>query len=339
MRIYENHSLLTHNTFGIDVQCQQFIEITSATSLQRFIQQKNENKDKKPLLVIGKGSNILFTQNFNGTILHSSIRGRETNLIGDYVMLRCGSGETWDEIVQLAIDNGWHGIENLSLIPSEVGAAAVQNIGAYGIEIKDFIAHVEAIDLHTGDNIRIPANECGYDYRYSKFKDEWKNRYFITHVTLRLSTIFKPDMSYKAIADVMAQQNIVKPTPQQLRDIICDIRQHKLPDTKMVGNAGSFFKNPIIERQNCDSLLKKHPNMPVHVLDEEHCKISAAWLIEQCGWKGINMGDAGVWQQQPLVLVNLGTTEAHDILQLAKAITDDVNKQFNIQLQPEVLII
>ena len=334
MRIYNNYSLLKHNTFGIDVTCRQFIEVSSVSSLQKYIRQQDD--DHNPMMVIGKGSNLLFTSDYNGCILHSSIRGTTLKQIGDYVMLRCGSGELWDDIVQQCIDNGWHGIENLSLIPGEVGAAAVQNIGAYGAEIKDILFEVEAVDLKTGEHIHIPVAECQYGYRESKFKTEWKNRYFITYVTLRLSTIFKPNITYKALADIIRERAIVKPTPQQLREIVIELRQIKLPDPNTVGNAGSFFKNPVVENIACEQLIKKYPDIPIHPVDDTHSKIPAAWLIEQCGWKGVAMGEAAVWQKQPLVIVNLGTDKADDIVSLMHAIQEDVKKKFGIELQCEV---
>ncbi len=336
MRTYDNYNLLKYNTFGLEASCHRFIEVSSVASLQRHIKQHADDAHDDPTLVIGKGSNILFTKDFPGTIIHSAIRGHEVNQIGDYVMLHCGSGEVWDEVVQICIDNGWHGAENLSLIPGEIGAAAVQNIGAYGAEIKDIIFDVEAVDLQTGELVRIPATECDYGYRYSKFKTEWKGRYFITHVTLRLSTMFKPNTSYQAIADRLQQHNIIKATPQQIRDIVIELRNSKLPDYKVVGNAGSFFKNPVIDKALYDRLHNRYPDMPAHLVDETSYKIPAAWLIEQCGWRGVSMGDAAVWQQQPLVLVNLGATQADDIIQLAQAITEDVRKKFDIQLIPEV---
>lgn len=341
MRTYDNYSLLKHNTFGIDVTCQRYIEVSSAATLQRYIRQHiaQQTPPFNQPLIIGRGSNLLFTANYQGNILHSAIRGHQVNQIGDYVMLRCGSGEVWDDVVQLCIDNGWHGIENLSLIPGEIGAAAVQNIGAYGAEIKDVLFEVEAIDLTTGEMMHIPAEQCDYGYRHSRFKTEWKQRFLITHVTLRLSTIFKPNLAYQALGQILQERNIVKPTPQQVRECVIALRQSKLPDPATVGNAGSFFKNPVIDADLYQQLKRRYPDMPAHAIDEKYYKLPAAWLIEQAGWRGVTMGDAAVWQQQPLVLVNLGTTQADDILQLAQAITDDVKQQFNILLQPEVNII
>lgn len=342
MRTYENHSLLSHNTFGIDVKCRQYIEVSSASALERYVAARLQTTTpdaQMPLLCIGSGSNILFTADYNGIVLHSSIKGTEVNRIGDYVLLRCGSGEKWDDIVQLCIDNGWHGSENLSLIPGEIGAAAVQNIGAYGCEIKDLISTIDAIDLHTGQRRSITAKECQYGYRQSLFKTEWQNRYFITHVTLRLSTTFTPNIHYKAIADALAEKNILKPTPEQLRETVVNMRRQKLPEPKQTGNAGSFFKNPVVDNGHLSQIMHKYHTVPHHEADDSHAKIPAAWLIEQCGWKGGGQENAAVWAGQPLVIVNLGEATGQDILHLAQDIMEDVKNTFGIQLEPEVLIL
>ena len=245
----------------------------------------------------------------------------------------------WDDIVDLCVKNHWHGMENLSLIPGEVGASAVQNIGAYGAEAKDIIYKVEAIDLATGEPRQIANEECEYAYRYSKFKGEWRNRYIITHVTYRLSNTFSPQLDYGNIRNELQRQGVDNPTAQQLREVIISIRNAKLPDPKQEGNAGSFFMNPVVERSVYEHLAAQYEGMPHYDVDDRHVKIPAGWMIDQCGWKGKTMGKAGVHDKQALVLVNRGGATGQDILDLCNAIRKDVYRRFGIDIHPEVNIV
>ena len=306
--------------------------------MQTFVRTLTEAD--RPLLIIGAGSNLLLTRDFTGTVLHSAIKGREVVKRSDKkVWLRCGSGETWDDIVAYAVDNGWHGAENLSLIPGEVGASAVQNIGAYGVEAKDLITKVEAVDIATGNVVEMTNEDCKYAYRQSRFKNEWKDHYVITHVTYCFSLNFCPDLDYGNIRHSLEEQGISKPTAQQLRQTIINIREAKLPDPKVMGNAGSFFMNPVVGRDVYERLVARYEGMPHYVVDAEHIKIPAGWMIEQCGWKGASLGRAGVHDRQALVLVNRGGATGGEVVALYKRIIEDVRNKFGIEIHPEVNVI
>ena len=331
-----NYSLLHHNTFGIDVQCRRYVEYDSVAELKTII---GSLPTDEPFLFLGGGSNMLFTDDFEGTVLHSAIKGCEVNMVGEDVFLRCGSGEVWDNVVELCVDNGWYGAENLSLIPGEVGASAVQNIGAYGVEIKDLIVKVEAVEIATGEEVSFKNEDCAYAYRQSRFKKEWKGKYVITHVTYQLSTRYAPRLDYGNIRNELAVRQIASPTAQQLRDVIIAIRQEKLPDPAVEGNAGSFFMNPIVCREQYEALAMQYPQMPYYEVNAEQVKIPAGWLIEQCGWKGRTWGHVGVHSKQALVLVNRGGATGKEVLKLCQTIIEDVRKKFEIILHPEVYIV
>lgn len=338
MKDLRDCSLLAHNTFGIDANCRRFIEFDTVAELQQAVLSLS-NADR-PLLIIGEGSNLLPTGDFAGTVLHSAIMGRE--VIEDsenVILLKCGSGEKWDDIVAYCVDNGWHGAENLSLIPGEVGASAVQNIGAYGAEAKDLIYKVEAVEIATGKNVEFSNADCQYAYRQSRFKHEWLGRYAITYVTYRLSHTFAPDLDYGNIRQALDAKGIATPTAEQLRQTIIEIRQAKLPDPKVTGNAGSFFMNPIVCRSIYENLSEKYPGMPHYVVDDSHIKIPAGWMIEQCGWKGRSLGRAGVHDRQALVLVNRGGATGEEVVRLYKQIIEDVKDKFGIEIHPEVNVI
>lgn len=293
----------------------------------------------KPLLVLGGGSNMLFTADYEGTVLHSAIKGHVAVQTDEGIMLRCGSGEVWDDIVSLCVSNRMYGAENLSLIPGDVGASAVQNIGAYGAEAKDIILKVEAVDLQTGKMCEFTNEECEYAYRKSKFKGEWRNRFVITYVTYQLSEVFCPCLDYGNIRAELEKRNIKVPTAEQLRNVIIDIRNEKLPDPKVEGNAGSFFMNPVVPKAKYEELVARFGNVPHYSVDDNNEKIPAGWMIDQCGWKGKSLGKAGVHSRQALVLVNRGGAEGKDIVALCDAIKRDVKDKFGIDIVPEVNII
>jgi len=331
-----NYSLLRHNTFGIDVICSKFIEFESVEELQNIVCNISEND--MPLLIIGGGSNLLLTGDYRGTVIHSAIKGHEILQTDDGVLIRCGSGEVWDDIVLFSVCNGWYGMENLSLIPGEVGASAIQNIGAYGVEAKDLIYKVEAVELATGNLVEFSNSDCLYSYRQSKFKKEWRDKYIITYVTYKLSKNYTPRLNYGNIRSKLLEMGIVKPSAVQLRNTIIDIRNSKLPDPKVEGNAGSFFMNPIVLTSKYEELAKKYDEMPHYKIDSEHEKIPAGWMIEQCGWKGKSLGNAGVHDKQALVLVNKGGATGKEILNLCRTIIADVKSKFDIDIYPEVNI-
>lgn len=341
MKDLKDYSLLGHNTFGIDNKCARFVEFSTVGELQSFV--KGQNVMNCHFMVIGQGSNLLLTQDYDGVVLHSAIKGRELVNIADVdknnVYLRCGSGETWDDVVAYCVANGWHGIENLSLIPGEVGASAVQNIGAYGVEAKDVIYMVEAVEIATGDVVAFSNADCQYAYRQSRFKNDWKNKYFITNVTYRLSKLFTPDLDYGNIRKALQTRDIDNPTAEQLRQTIIEIRRAKLPDPQFIGNAGSFFMNPIVDRVVYEKLASKFEQMPHYEIDDNHVKIPAGWMIEQCGWKGKMQGHVGVYEHQALVLVNYGGASGMEVVDLYKSIIRDVYDKFGIEIRPEVNVI
>lgn len=329
IKIRYDYSLLEHNSFRIDAKASEFAEYSSAEDLRAFLPIRNR---QKPLFHIGGGNNLLFTRDFDGIILHSAIRGidveEETQ---ESVLLKVGAAEVWDNLVGETLSRGLYGLENLSLIPSEVGAAAVQNIGAYGAEAKDVVERVEVVDLEDG-SIREFANaECSFAYRYSNFKGAWRGRYAVTHVFIRLNKEFRPNLSYKAVAQVYTPDM----TAMELRQAIIDIRRNKLPDPAVIPNAGSFFMNPVVSDEEFARLQKAWPGIP-HYRMETGVKVPAAWLIEQCGWKGRALGRAAVYDKQPLVLVNRGSATGGDIVRLAEAVRSSVKDKFNIEIRPEV---
>lgn len=347
MKDIRDYSLLAHNTFGIDAKCKRFLEYSSVEEAQQIV--AGLTAADQPLLILGGGSNLLLTGDYEGTVIHSAIKGIEVldnetlaaaegeNLKNpDFVFLNCGSGEVFDDVVAYAVEHGYHGAENLSIIPGEVGASAVQNIGAYGVEAKDIIYKVEAVEIATGKVVVFDNQDCQYSYRQSRFKHEWKDKYLVTHVIYRLSKHFVPDLDYGNIRTSLTAKGIENPTAQQLRDVIIEIRNAKLPDPKVQGNAGSFFMNPIVEKAKYEELAAQYSGMPHYTIDAGHEKIPAGWMIDQCGWKGKSLGRAGVHDKQALVLVNRGGATGQEIVNLCETIRKDVKQKFGIDIHPEV---
>ena len=334
-----NYSLLKHNTFGINVAADTFFEYSSVEELSDFITTlRHTSEEQKPILHIGEGSNLLFLDNFNGVILHSQIKNiQRISERKNVIVLRVGSGLKWDDFVAYCTLNGFCGIENLSGIPGEVGASAVQNIGAYGVEAADTILRVEVVDLETGKKRLISKKDCQYGYRNSIFKNEYKGRYAVTYVHYKLSKKFVPNLSYKAlktVVDVKYERRQL--TPTDIRKEVIHLRDEKLPDPNVLGNAGSFFMNPVVGKQQLEQFQKEYTHVPFYDIDEERVKIPAAWLIEQCGWKGKILGTVGVYSKQPLVLVNCGGATGRDVADLAAAVSQSVHEKFGIDLHPEV---
>ena len=330
MKDLKNYSLKAHNTFGIDAKCSRFLEFENELEAAEVAQILR--KSTLPYIIIGGGSNLLLTKDFEGIVVRSGIKGYTF----DSDCMECGSGEVWDDMVAVSIQAGYYGMENLSLIPGDVGASAVQNIGAYGVEAKDLIVNVWAIEIATGKACMWRNEECGYSYRQSRFKHDWKNQYLIIRVSYRLSRTFTPHLDYGNIRAELEKKGIQEPTAQQLRDVIIDIRNAKLPDPKVMGNAGNFFMNPIVSREKYEVLAATYENMPHYPVDEAHEKIPAGWMIDQCGWKGKKMGRAGVHDKQALVLVNCGGATGEDIVSLCRQIQHDVKAKFGIDIYPEV---
>jgi len=340
MKVFPDYDLRANNTFGVPARCACFREYASEVELCEIIASLS-HASPRPLLHIGGGSNLLFTGDFAGDVLHSAIKGR--TLVAEdemSVFIRVGAAECWDDIVAWSLQAGYYGLENLSLIPGEVGASAVQNIGAYGSEVYDFISEVWAVDLQTGQSRTFKAQECEPSYRSTMFKSEWKDKYAITYVTYHLHKTFKPNLSYAAVKNELAARNVDTDqlTAALLREIIIEIRSAKLPDPQKIGNAGSFFMNPVVTQAHFERLRAVYPSIP-HYLLPNGVKIPAAWLIETAGWKGKALGQAGVYAQQALILVNLGHAKGQDIKHLAEAIQQSVKEKFDISLKPEVLFI
>ena len=339
MKDLKHYSLLPHNTFGIQANCDRFIDMETEDDVMK-LKDMLDDKDM-PLLIIGRGSNLLLTDDYHATVLHCSIKGKTiVKEDGNSVLLRCGAGEEWDSIVDYCVAHDWQGIENLSLIPGEVGASAVQNIGAYGTEVKEIIHSIEAVEISTGKKHTFSNEQCEYSYRQSKFKNEWKDRFIITHVTYRLekSTDYIPKVDYGNLKSELERKGISMPTMKDIRDVVISIRKDKLPDPEVEGNAGSFFMNPIVEKATFMNLLEQYPDMPHYNVDSEREKIPAGWMIDQCGWKGKTLGKAGVHDRQALVLVNRGGATGKDILLLCNTIRNDVKQKFGIDIHPEVNI-
>lgn len=333
MEIRKDYSLLPHNTFGMDVKASLFIEYASVEELKDILCEYLEGND---WLHIGGGSNLLFTSDYPGVILHSAIKGYEILEESDEeVIVRVGAGEVWDDFVAYTVAQGWYGAENLSLIPGEVGASAVQNIGAYGVEAKDLIAHVEAMEVSTGKERIFTNEECGYAYRESVFKSSLKRRFVLTKVSFRLKKTPCYHLDYGNVRAELEKSGCAL-TLSDVREGIIKIREGKLPDPKVQGNAGSFFMNPIVPREQFEALQKNYPRMPHYDVDSDRVKIPAAWMIDQCGWRGKQLGRAGVHDKQALVLVNTGGATGEEIIRLSEAIQQSVFGKFGVRISPEV---
>lgn len=334
MKEIKNYPLLSHNTFGMNVKTSLFVEYDSVEELKSLLVANTCSAG--PWLHIGSGSNLLFRGDYTGTILHSAIRGyKVTGENEKEVEVRVGAGEIWDDFVAYTVRNGWYGAENLSLIPGEVGASAVQNIGAYGVEAKDLILKVETLEVATVKE-RIFTNEaCRYAYRESVFKKELKGKYIVTYVTFRLSKLPLFHLEYGNVRGELEKCGC-EVTLQNVRNTIIAVRQAKLPDPQVQGNAGSFFMNPVVPRSQYEALQHQYPDMPHYDIDEDRVKIPAAWMIDRCGWKGKQMGRAGVHTRQALVLVNSGGATGDEVIALATQIQHSVYQKFGVRISPEV---
>ena len=335
MDIQQNISLKPYNTFGIDVKARQFVDIRSLNELKKVI------NAEKYFFILGGGSNLLLTKDIHKLVIHLNTKGieviQETN---NDVFVKVQAGENWHEFVLWCIDHNYGGIENLSLIPGNVGTAPIQNIGAYGIELKDSLHDLEALEIDTVNTKVFTKKDCEFGYRNSIFKNELKGRYIITSVTFKLTKdAHKLNSSYGAIQSELNINNIINPTIKDISEAVINIRQSKLPDPKEIGNSGSFFKNPIISKDDFKTLQKTYPDAPHYVVSKKEVKVPAGWLVEQCGFKGKRFGDAGVHKKQALVLVNYDNATGEDILNLAKKIQKTVLEKFKIYLETEVNII
>ncbi|HXH18042.1 MAG TPA: UDP-N-acetylmuramate dehydrogenase [Chitinophagales bacterium] len=338
MHIQKNFSLKSFNTFGIDVSCLFFAEAENLDMLHEIITSTDYRNTRK--LILGGGSNILFTKDFNGLVLKNSLRGvRVIREDEDHVWVKAGAGEVWHELVLFCIRNNYAGIENLSLIPGLVGAAPMQNIGAYGVELVSVFESLEAVHMHSGEEKVFQKDECEFGYRESVFKGRYKDQFIITSVTLRLNKKPTYNISYGAVSETLEKMGVKELSIKAVSDAIIAIRSSKLPDPKVLGNAGSFFKNPEVPLSVYQRVKEKFPAVPHYPAANGMIKIPAAWLIEQCGWKGKRIGNTGSHQHQALVLVNYGSATGADVIDLAMKIKDSVKEKFGIEIVPEVNVV
>jgi UDP-N-acetylmuramate dehydrogenase len=336
-RIIENVSLKALNTFGVESHAGLFTDIKSEKDLlDVFHQQALSNNS---ILVLGGGSNMLFTKDFEGLVIHMGIKGIRSQEDADVVLVTAGGGEVWNDLVNYCVANNFAGMENLSLIPGSVGASPIQNIGAYGVELMDIFHSCRAFELETGLFREFQKQECNFSYRDSIFKNELKNKYVITEVTYKLSKTFVPKLSYGAIIQELKERGILNPSIKNVSDVVSSIRVSKLPDPATIGNAGSFFKNPVITFSKFRHIQSAFPDIIHYVVDNEYVKLAAGWLIEQCGWKGKTVGHTGTWKNQALVLVNHGNATGEEILNLSADIIKSVHIKFGVMLEREVNII
>ena len=334
--LQENIDLKPYNTFGISVKTSYFSPFKSTNELKMLIQ----NNPSKKLMILGGGSNVLFKSNFNGLILRNEIKGKEIiKETDDQVFVKVGAGENWHEFVLFCIENNWGGLENLSLIPGSVGASPMQNIGAYGVEIKDFFHELEAYNIQSKDVETFSHTDCEFGYRESVFKRKLKGQYVITSVTYILNKKHQLNTSYGAIEDELAKKEITEPTIKNVSDAVIAIRESKLPNPKEIGNAGSFFKNPIIEQSLLQSIQKKYTDIPFYPIDKNYVKVPAGWLIDKAGWKGKRIANYGVHLKQALVLVNYDNATGSEIYNLSESILQDIKNKFGITLEREVNIV
>lgn len=334
IRFLENYSLKQHNTFGFDVKAKFCFAFTELADLDIFLHSNQSWKEEK-LLILGQGSNILFTGDFDGLVIQPRVPGIFIiNENRQNVWIEAGAGEIWDDLVQFTVDYGFGGIENLSLIPGNVGAAPVQNIGAYGQEAGNVIEKVKGFDLKTGEIVEFSAAECEFGYRSSIFKGRLKNRIIITSVVFRLEKFPEFILGYGDVEKRASEKREINLTT--IREAIVEIRRSKLPDVTELGNAGSFFKNPVVSVKVAQDLKQKYPSLPVYPATAETSKLAAGWLIEQNGWKGFRDGDAGVHEKQALVLVNYGSATGKEIFDLSEKIKQSVFEKFGVELEREV---
>lgn len=336
MQTFTNKSLKSYNTFGIDVKAKKFISVETVEELRTLLKQTYASE----LFILGGGSNMLLTQDIDKTVVHINLKGKELVKEDEAaVFVKAMAGENWHQFVLWCIEKGYGGLENLSLIPGNIGTAPIQNIGAYGVELKDVFYSCKAFDVQTLEQREFQLQDCKFGYRDSIFKTSEKGRFIITSVTFKLSKgNHQLNTSYGAIAAYLNEEGIKNPSLKDISNAVIKIRQSKLPDPKILGNSGSFFKNPVISKEKFLRLQEEYPEMPYYNLSENEVKIPAGWLIDKAGLKGFRKGDAGVHEQQALVLVNYGNARGKEILSLAQEIQAEIRRKFNVKLKAEVNI-
>jgi len=344
MIIERNKSLKTANTFCVEVAAKYFVEIRSIETFKGLVRDKKFSAEKK--FILGGGSNILLTGDFDGWVVKNAIPGisitRETET---EAIVRVGAGEVWQNLVEWSIEKNYAGLENLSLIPGLTGAAPIQNIGAYGVEQKEAFHELEAVEIRSGETVKFGIQDCEFGYRDSVFKNKFKGQFFVTSVSFKLVKLSSPNVSYRYKTEygdlraTLEKMNARKLSLKAVSDAVCRIRRAKLPDPQEIGNAGSFFKNPSVSKERFQKLAIKFPSMPHYPNQDGTVKIPAGWLVEQCGWKGKIVGRTGAHKDQALVLVNYGNATGREILELSKAIQKSIQEKFDIALAPEVNIV
>jgi UDP-N-acetylmuramate dehydrogenase len=338
MQIESGVSLKPYNTFGLPAVARTLVRIAGDADVRRVVD--HPDLGRAPKFVLGGGSNIVLTRDMPPVVLKVEVRGmRLVEERADAWIVEAGAGENWHEFVAWTLAQGWPGLENMALIPGTVGAAPVQNIGAYGIELKDRFEALDAVDLVTGRSVVLGAHICAFGYRDSVFKHSLAGRSVITRVRLRLPKPWQPVLGYLDIARKMQETGTPAPSPQQVFDWVCAIRRAKLPDTAVVGNAGSFFKNPIVTPEQCRDIIGRDPEIVHYPLPDGSIKLAAGWMIDACGWKGKTVGQAGVYEKQALVLVNRGGAIGAEVMTLARAIQESVYGRFGIRLEPEPVVV
>lgn len=334
--VQQNISLKNFNTFGIDVFANYFSTFSSVDELAELITQNSKLKTA----ILGGGSNILLTKNFDGLVLKNEVKGIDlVKEDADHLYIQVGAGENWHQFVMFCINRNWAGVENLSLIPGNVGASPMQNIGAYGVEIKEVFYELEAFNLAEKKVYTFSVNDCEFGYRDSIFKNKYKDQFVILSVTYCLNKFPKLNLSYDAVEQELEKMNVAEPSIRSVSQAVINIRSSKLPDPAFIGNAGSFFKNPVVSRSKFEELKISFPNIVGFTNDDGNAKLSSGWLIEQCGWKGFRKGDAGCYAKQALVLVNYGNASGKEIYDLSEEIFQSVKNKFGIELEREVNII
>ena len=335
--IKKNIDLKPYNTFGISVKALFFAEVFTEEDLQEILRSTVISAHR--LLVLGGGSNILFTEDFDGLVIKMSIPGISYALKGDTILIEAGAGVAWNELVNYCVAHNFAGVENLSLIPGTVGASPIQNIGAYGVELKDVFESCRAYEIATGNKRNFSYEECHFGYRESIFKNELKGKYIISSVTFKLTDRAEVNTQYGAIQEELTRRKIAKPGISDISKVVADIRVSKLPDPSTIGNAGSFFKNPIVTEADFDRVKTLFPELPHYPAGTGKVKLAAGWLIEQCGFKGKVVGETGTWKNQALVLVNHGSASGSEVYSFSESIIAAVYSRFGIKLEREVNIL
>lgn len=331
-------NLKQYNTFGLPSNAQALVRITSESDVRRVVD--DPALGLAPKFILGGGSNLVLTQDVKACVLKVEVMGRRVlETRDDAWIIEVGAGESWHETVQWTLDNGLPGLENMALIPGTVGAAPVQNIGAYGIELKDRFESLDAVDLITGRSVTLHSQHCGFGYRDSIFKRHLAGKGVITRVRLRLPRPWQPVLGYLELERKIAETGITAPDARQIFDWVCGIRSVKLPDPAVIGNAGSFFKNPVVTPEQCRDIINRDPEIVHYPMPDGTFKLAAGWMIDACGWKGKSIGRAGVYEKQALVLVNRGGASGAEVVTLAKAIQESVYGRFGIRLEPEPVVV